>query len=367
MKVDAIELRRVRLPLVEPWRTSYGVETAREVLLVRAVGPEGEGFGECGALSEPGYSAEWIDGAHEVLRRYLAPRIVGREIDALEVAPALATVAGHPMAKAALETAMLDAELRASDLSLAAYLGATHERVPAGVAIGIVEPLSRLVDTVARHLAEGYRRVKLKIAPGYDVEIVRAVRERFPDLPLQVDANASYPADDVDALLALDPFDLLLVEQPFAPDDLLAHAALASRARTPVCLDESIVSAASARGAIALGACAVVNVKAARVGGYLEARRVHDVCAAAGVPVWCGGMLETGIGRAANLALAALPGFTLTGDLSASSRYFAQDITEPFVLDDGHLAVPRGPGIGVRPLAGALREATTMVEVIDGR
>jgi O-succinylbenzoate synthase len=221
-----------------------------------------------------------------------------------------------------------------------------------------------LLDVVDGFVAKGYARVKLKIDPGHDVDVVRAVRERFPDLPLQVDANGAYEPSDIDALLALDPYALLFIEQPFAPDELLAHAQLAAHSRTPVCLDESIVSAASARDAIALGACSVVNIKAPRVGGYLEARRVHDVCVARGVPAWCGGMLETGIGRAANLALAALPGFTLTGDLSESARYFSRDLTEPFVLDDGHLAVPSGPGIGVAPLREVLTELTTTVETL---
>jgi O-succinylbenzoate synthase len=369
MKVDAVELRRVRLPLVTPWRTVHGTETERDVLLVRVVGESvgrpTEGFGECGAASAPGYSPEWVDGAHDVLRRFLAPRVLGQEHTAPELEATLAFVAGHPMAKAALLTAVLDAELRAVDVSLASYLGAQRARVPAGVAVGITDPLGELLEVVTSHVSEGYGRVKLKIEPGHDLKVVQAVRDQFPDLALQVDANAAYTARDLDALVALDPFDLLLVEQPFAPDDLLLHAELARRARTPVCLDESIGSAADALTAIALGACSVVNVKAARVGGYLEARRVHDVCVATGVPVWCGGLLETGIGRAANLALAALPGFTLTGDLSASRRYFEVDLTEPFVLDDGMLAVPAGPGIGVTPLPDSLAACTTSVETIS--
>ncbi len=371
MKVDAIELRRARVPLVAPWRTSYGLETERDVLLVRVVGAaagrETEGFGECGASSAPGYWPEFVDGAHEVVRRFLAPLVLGGEHLPEELDATFAPVVGHPMAKAALATAVLDAELRAAGTSLASYLGATRDHVPAGVAVGITEPLDALLDVVASYVDEGYVRVKLKSEPGRDVEVVRAVRERFPDLALQVDANGAYTARDLDTLVALDRFGLLLVEQPFASDDLQLHAELARRARTPVCLDESIGSAAAARSAIALGACAVVNIKAARVGGYLEARRVHDVCVAAGVPAWCGGLLETGIGRAANLALAALPGFTLAGDLSASARYFARDLTEPFVLDDGALAVPTGPGIGVTPLPDVLAACTTSVELLDAR
>jgi O-succinylbenzoate synthase len=368
MRIAAVELRRVAMPLVAPWRTSYGVERVRDVLLVRVAGEHGgnatEGFAECGAATEPGYSPEWVDGAHEVLRRFLVPRVLGRRVGAHEVATACAAVAGNPMAKAALETAVLDAELRATRVSLASHLGAVREHVPAGVAVGIIEPIARLLGVIDEYVAQGYVRVKLKIAPGFDVDVVRAVRERFPDLALQVDANGAYDAGDIETLVALDAFDLLLVEQPFAADDLLAHAALARCARTPVCLDESIGSAAGARTAIELGACSVVNVKAARVGGYLEARRVHDVCVERGVPVWCGGLLETGIGRAANLALAALPGFTLPGDVSASSRYYERDLTEPFVLEDGALAVPSGPGIGVTPRADVVAEVTTAVETL---
>ena len=271
----------------------------------------------------------------------------------------MAPVKGHRMAKAALETALLDAQLRASGESFGRFLGAARDRVPCGVSVGIMDSIPRLLDAVEGYLDEGYVRIKLKIEPGWDEEPVRAVRERFPDVLLQADANAAYTLRDAPRLARLDPFELLLVEQPLPEDDLAGHAELARRIRTPVCLDESITSARIAADAIARGATSIVNVKPGRVGGFLEARRVHDVCAAHGVPVWCGGMLETGIGRAANLALAALPGCTLPGDTSASARYFAEDITEPFVLTDGHLPVPRGPGIGVRPLPEALRRFTT--------
>jgi O-succinylbenzoate synthase len=360
VRLDAVELRRVRLPLVTPMATAYGTVAERDVLLLHAVGPDSEGWGECVAMAEPLYSPEYVDGAAEVLRRWLLPALAARPWStAGDVSAALAAVKGHPMAKAALEMAVLDAELRAAGVSLAARLGATRGRVPSGVSVGIAGSAAELVDAVAAYLDEGYARVKLKIRPGWDVEAVRAVRERFgPDLPLQVDANGAYTLADADHLAGLDPFGLLLVEQPLADDDLAGHAELARRIATPVCLDESVTSARTAAAAIAAGACRVVNVKAGRVGGYLEARRVHDVCVAAGVAVWCGGMYETGLGRAANLALAALPGFTLPGDLSASGRYFHADITPPFVLEDGHLAVPSGPGIGVEPLTGALDEVT---------
>jgi O-succinylbenzoate synthase len=243
-------------------------------------------------------------------------------------------------------------------------LGAVRAAVDSGVSVGIHDEIPRLLDVVARHLDEGYMRIKLKIEPGSDIEQVRAVRERFPDILLQVDANAAYALRDARHLAKLDVFDLLLIEQPLPEDDVRAHAELAKIVRTPICLDESITSARAAADAIALGACSIINIKAGRVGGYLEARRVHDVCAANGVPVWCGGMLETGIGRAANVALAALPNFTLPGDTSASDRYYTRDITEPFVLRDGRLHVPSGPGLGVSPLPDVLDEVTRSVEQI---
>ncbi|POM26559.1 o-succinylbenzoate synthase [Actinomadura rubteroloni] len=364
MKIEGVELRRVALPLALPFRTSFGTETARDVLLVRVVTSDAEGWGECVAMADPLYSPEYVEGAADVLRRFLVPALP-RTVDAHAAERAMLPFKGHRMAKAALETAVLDAELRAAGTSLAAYLGASASRVPCGVSVGIMDSVPALLDAVAGYVAEGYVRVKLKIEPGWEVAPVRAVRERFgDDLLLQVDANAAFTLADAPLLARLDPFDLLLIEQPLAEDDLVQHAALARRLRTPLCLDEAIESAAHAAAAISLGSCSVVNVKPGRVGGYLEARRIHDLCRAHGLPVWCGGMLETGVGRAANLALSALPGFTLPGDTSASSRYFTDDITEPFVLDDGHLTVPSGPGIGAAPRPDRLAEVTTDSEWI---
>jgi O-succinylbenzoate synthase len=236
-------------------------------------------------------------------------------------------------------------------------------QIDVGVSVGITASVDALVGQVDRYVADGYRRVKLKIEPGWDVAPVRAVRERYPDLALQVDANGAYGLGDAETLAALDPFALLLIEQPLPEDDLRGHAALAAKLSTPICLDESITSVASAIEAIEMGACAIVNIKPGRIGGYLEAKAVHDACVARSVPVWCGGMLETGIGRAANVALASLPGFTLPADLSASDRYFHTDITEPFVLEDGRLRVPTGPGIGVTPVRDVLDRLTTSVEL----
>ena len=366
MKINGVELRRVGLPLVAPFETSFGTQTERDVLLLRVVTPEAEGWGECVAMAAPVYSPEYVDGAADVLRRHLLPALAAAgPVEAPGVARVLAPYHGHPMAKAALEMAVLDAELRAAGMPLATYLGAVTPRVPAGVSVGIMSSTDELVDAVDGYLAEGYLRIKLKIKPGWDLEPVRVVRERFgDDVLLQVDANTAYRLEDARHLARLDPFDLVLIEQPLPEDDIAGHAALATQLSTPVCLDESITSARSAADAITRGACAIVNVKPGRVGGYLEARRVHDVCVAHGVPVWCGGMLETGVGRAANAALAALPGFTLPGDTSASARYYARDVTAPFVLEDGHLAVPTGPGLGVEPLADVLDGVTTGTEWI---
>jgi O-succinylbenzoate synthase len=360
VKLRAVELRRIRMPLVSPFRTSFGVETDRDILLVRVETEDAEGWGECVAMADPLYSSEYADAAADVLTRFLVPALVSlKRLEATAVAPALARFKGHRMAKAALETAILDAELRAEGRSLARELGATRDRVPCGVSVGIMGSIPELLDAVDGYLAEGYLRIKLKIEPGWDVEPVRAVRERFGDnVLLQVDANTAYTLADARHLARLDPFDLLLIEQPLDEEDILGHVALARTVRTPICLDESIVSARAAADAIKLGACEIINIKPGRVGGYLEARRIHDVCAAHGVPVWCGGMLETGLGRAANVALAALPGFTLPGDTSASGRYYRADITEPFVLDGGHLDVPTGPGIGVTPMPDRLAEVT---------
>ena len=366
MKLTAVELRRISLPLVAPFRTSFGTETTKEALLVRAVTPEGDGWGECVAMGAPLYSSEYIDAAEDVIRRFLLPRLFAAgDVTAGQVAHLLEPIKGHPMAKAAVEMALLDAELRAAGQSLATFFGAVRDRVPSGVSVGIMDSIAQLLDVVAGYLAEGYVRIKLKIEPGWDVEPVAAVRDRFGDeLLLQVDANTAYTLGDARRLAELDRFGLLLIEQPLAEDDLRGHAELAKRIATPVCLDESVTSARAGAAAIALGACQVINVKPGRVGGYLEARKVAAVAAASGIPVWCGGMLETGIGRGANAALAACPEFTLPGDVSASGRFYARDITEPFVLEDGHIRVPTGPGIGVDVLPDVLAEFTTAADTI---
>ncbi|SFI49112.1 MULTISPECIES: o-succinylbenzoate synthase [Microbacterium] len=358
--LESLELRVLHLPLVAPFTTSFGTETVREVIVVRARTAGGEGWGEIVTQHAPLYSSEYTQGAWDVAEQFLAPAL----LDAGAVAPddvarILEPFVGHRMAKAGLELAVLDAALRAEGRSLAAHLGAVTDRIPSGVSVGIQRDPAALVDTVAGYLAEGYVRIKIKIKPGRDIADTAAVREAFGDIPLQVDANSAYTLADADTLAELDRFDLLLIEQPLQEDDIVDHATLAKRLSTPVCLDESIVSLKAARDALALGAASVINIKAGRVGGYLEAVRIHDLCRDAGVPVWCGGMLETGIGRAANAALAALPGFTLPGDVSASNRFYAQDIvTEPIVLEHGHVRVPTGPGLGVEIDEVALEQAT---------
>jgi o-succinylbenzoate synthase len=367
MKLEGVELRRIAIPLVAPFRTSFGTELDREAVLVRVVATEAEGWGECVAAAQPRYSSEYADGAADVLRRFLVPALLAvPEPDVHRAERAFAPIKGHSMAKAALECATLDAQLRVAGMSFGAFLGAVREAVPAGVSVGIMDSVSQLLDAVDRYLDAGYLRIKLKIEPGWDVAPVRAVRERYgSELLLQVDANTAYTLADARQLAKLDPFDLLLIEQPLPENDLAGHAELSRLVRTPICLDESITSAAVAMHAISIGATRIVNIKPGRVGGYLEARRIHDVCAAHGVPVWCGGMLETGIGRAANVALAALPDFTLPGDTSASDRYYARDITDPFVLEDGYVRVPSGPGLGVEPDPEALDAVTVSTEWIS--
>jgi o-succinylbenzoate synthase len=363
--VQAVELVRVRLPLVRPFRTSFGVQHERDALLVRVSADDVDGWGECVTTAAPVYSPEYTDGAAHVLEHHLVPTLLrqGPRLTGADVRRRLAGVRGHQMARAALEVAVLDAQLRRDGVSLAGHLGGVRDRVPAGVSIGIPDGgTHELLDLVATYLAEGYLRIKCKVAPGFDVAPMQAVRERFgADLALQVDANAAYDPDDAGHVAALDGLDELgleLLEQPFGARRLQAHARHAARWRTPVCLDESIEDADDAADAIAIGACAIVNIKLGRVGGLAEAVAIHDLCVAQHLPVWCGGMLETGIGRAANVALASLRGFTMPGDTSASDRYFAEDLTEAFRLDDGHLRVPSAPGLGVTPREEMLRPAT---------
>ena len=364
--IESVELRRIALPLVSPFRTSFGTDTARDILLVRVIGSESEGWGECVAGNEPLYSSEYVEAAHHVLTHHLVPRLQHRTIHCTDVASTLSPVKDHRMAKGALEAAVLDAQLRANDQSMAKYFGAVRTTVPSGVSVGIAESIDALVTTVGQYLDDGYVRIKLKIEPGWDLEPVSAIRRIYGDaVPLQVDANAAYTRDDGPLLAQLDAFNLLLIEQPLPEDDITGHALIARQVRTPICLDESIVSVGAALDAIERKACSIINIKAGRVGGYLEALRIHDVCQESNVPVWCGGMLETGIGRAMNLALAALPNFTVTGDVSASERFWHRDIvTNPVRLENGHVTVPSGPGSGVDLDWDFLDSVTTSSQVV---
>jgi len=355
-ELEAVELVRVRVPLLRPFTTSFGTSKIKDAILVRAIGGGLEGWGECVAMEKPLYSGEWNEGAWLILRDHLVPAAL---------AGSDSRIRGHPMAASALEAALLDLRLRSEGNSLTRHLGGTRNRVACGVSVGLEKDLDRLVSLVAGFVEAGYRRVKLKIEPGRDVEVVKAVREAFPDVPLTVDANAAYTLDDRKVFEALDEFGLGYVEQPLREDDLVGHARLQERIATPVCLDETITSEAVARGAVDIGACRIINVKIGRVGGLAESKRIHDWALGAEVPLWCGGMLETGIGRAANVALASLPGFSLPGDTSASNRYFERDLTRPFEVDrDGTMEVPTGPGIGVEPEPDFLEAATVAREQI---
>jgi o-succinylbenzoate synthase len=366
MKLKEIELRRIHIPLVRPFRTSFSTQTSREVLLVKVTNENGTvGWSECVAMSEPLYSPEYVAGCQDMMKRFLIPALRDKlDLTAEDVPIILKPFLGWQMTKAALETAVLDAQLRDRNVSLATYLGATKSKVACGVSVGIANNLTELAEEVKSYVDAGYRRIKLKIQPGWDIEAVKTIRELYPKIALQVDANQAYSRSDSGRLGKLDQFDLLLIEQPLDEHDILGHALLAKEIKTPVCLDESITSLRSAEDALELKATSVINIKPGRVGGYIESVKIHNLCVGRNIPVWCGGMLETGIGRAANLALAALPGFILPGDTSASSRYFKKDITMPFIMEDGYLNVPTGAGIGVTPDMDYLNEITIDKEVI---
>ncbi len=362
-------IHSLEIPLVRPFRTSFGSQSVRDVALVEAVGDSGiSGWGECVTMAWPGYSAEYTRGAINVLREFLIPTLAPL-LDSTpapdSVRAALSVMQGNPMAKSAIETALLDVWLKERNLSLGEFLGATRDRVDCGVSVGIPNSIEDLITEVGQYVEQGYRRIKLKVEPGWDLDALRAVRAQWPEIPLQVDANQAYRRSDAEHLAKFDEFNLLLIEQPLPEDDLLGHKLISSVISTPICLDESILSVESAEGAIEFGATTIINIKPGRVGGFLTARDIHDLCVERSIPVWCGGMLETGIGRAANIALAALPGFTLPGDTSASNRYYQEDVTEPFVLDNGQLHVPTGPGIGVEPIAANLTAFSTATERIE--
>jgi O-succinylbenzoate synthase len=351
LSIRAVRLHEVALPLVRPFRTSFGEERLRRAVLVEVESDGVTGWGECVASERPRYSEEWLEPAWATLERFVAPALLDGPIaDPREVGARLRWIRGNRMSKAAAEAGVTDAWLRLRGQGLAAHLGAVRDRVPCGVSVGIAPSAEAMLEEIAGYLGHGYRRVKLKIEPGRDLDVVRRVREALPGTPLSVDANAAYRLADAPLFEALDELELVMIEQPLHHEDLTDHARLQARLQTPICLDESIRSAHDAAGALEMGSCRIVNIKPGRVGGLLEAVRIHDVARERGAPAWIGGMLETGVGRAVNVALAALPGVTLPGDTSASDRYFEQDLTDPFeVAADGTMAVPTGPGIGVAP------------------
>jgi O-succinylbenzoate synthase len=352
MKIERIELHHISQPLVHPFRTSFGTQLDRPCILV-AVHSEGlVGWGECVAHSDPSYSYETMTTAWHVLSDFLIPLVLGQELTSPREVPALfRRVRGHPMAKASLENAVWDLMARARDLPLSQLLGGgQRDRVEVGVSIGIQPTLPQLLDRVAQFVAKGYRRIKIKIEPGWEMEPLAAVRGRFPKVRVMADANSAFSLDDVGLFRQMDSLNLLMIEQPLHYDDIADHAKLQAQIESPICLDESLHSPNHVRWAIEMKACRIVNMKVGRVGGLTNALIIHDMCVETGIPLWCGGMLETGVGRAANLHLATLPNFTLPGDISATERYYAEDIAEPtFHLnpEDSTITVPTGPGLGV--------------------
>lgn len=350
MQIRRVELREIHLALLHPFETSFGRTAERHIILVRVEDSEGrEGWGECVAEETPHYSEEWTESAWAVMERFLAPLLVVAPFESAGCVDALfSSVRGNRMAKAALETACWDLEARIRGLPLWQLLGGTRTEIVSGVAIGLQPTTSALLDGVRQELAAGYQRVKIKIKPGHDLELVKAVRAEFPDIALMVDANSAYRLSDAPLLRELDQYELMMIEQPLAHDDIAGHARLQRQLSTPICLDESIRSSDDAHHAIELGACRVINLKVGRVGGYFQACQIEQVCRENGIAVWCGGMLEAGIGRAHNIALSTLAGFTLPGDVSASARYWSEDIIEPpvTVSSRGTIVPPSGPGIG---------------------
>jgi O-succinylbenzoate synthase len=349
MKIESVELRRVFLPYVAPFETSGWREEGSHAIIVRVEGDGVVGWGEAPVGQNPFYNEENTKTAWSILQDYLVPMLMQADLQSpYDVTPAFQRVRGNRMAKAGLEFAVWDLFARRAGVSLAQLLGGTRDRVPVGVSVGIQKDIPTLLWVVDNYLSDGYRRIKLKIKPGWDVAPTRAVRATWPDLLLQVDANSIYHLADAPHLAELDEFGLLLIEQPLGHDDIFDHAKLKPQLRTPLCLDESIVSPEHARWAVELHACDIINIKPSRIGGLADAKRIHDLAQAAGIPVWHGGMLETGIGRAINVALASLPNFTLPGDISANDRYFARDIVQnPFTLNpDSTLTVPTGIGHG---------------------
>lgn len=364
--IERIELALLYLPYVHFFETSFGREEGRTFLIVKVYSEGLCGYGEVVASEAPLYSYETTSTSWLVLENYFIPLVFKKGITRAEDFYREAKrFRGHPMARAGLELALWDLQAKKADVPLTRLYGGIHEEIPAGVSLGIEDSVRDLIDRVIFFWREGYKRIKIKIKPGWDIEVAKEIRKEFPTLPLQADANGAYSLKDKEAIKMLDEFNLLMLEQPFPPYDLWDHSRLQKEIKTPLCLDESIISEDTARQALEMGSCRVINIKVGRVGGMVEARRIHDHCRREGIPVWCGGMLESGIGRAHNLHIASLPNFKLPSDLSASSRYYREDLIDPPIeLEaDGTIKVPTGPGIGVNPVAERIRKATIREEV----
>jgi O-succinylbenzoate synthase len=370
VKLSSLTLHHLSMPLVAPFETSFGVTNDRECILVSIQSEGLTGWGECAVDRDPGYSYETVGTAWHILKDFIAPSLLGRYVtDAIDFQQHVENIRGHNLAKAGVEMALWDLLGKRQGKSLREMLGGQRERVDVGVSVGLQDSPEALVDRVEKYLAAGYGRIKIKIKPGRDVGDAEAVRKAFPHIPLQVDANSAYTLETCQALRPLDRLRLLLIEQPLNEEDLWNHSKLQKQFHTPICLDESIISLLHARSALEMEACKIINIKPGRVGGVSQAVLIHDLCRAQGVPVWCGGMLETGVGRAANLALASLPGFTLPGDISASDRYYIEDVTrERFKLDPGStIDVPSAPGLGVTVNTTALKKFSLAKLQLSGK
>jgi O-succinylbenzoate synthase len=369
VRIERLELALVKLPLVRFFETSFGRIYHKQFIIVRVDEGGESGYGECVAEQDPYYSSETTETAWHIITEFIAPRVIAAEFGhPRDIFPALKAIRGHNMAKAAVEMAAWDLFARREGAPLSTVLGGRRDRIASGVSIGIQDSLDDLAGLVERELAAGYRRIKIKIKPGWDLDAVAMIRKRFGKVPLMVDANAAYTLAHADHLARLDEFDLMMIEQPLDYDDIADHAALQRRLKTPICLDESIKTVHVAEAAIAAGACKIINIKPGRVGGFAESIRLHDLCERHGIPVWHGGMLESGIGRAANIHLSTLSNFSLPGDVAASKRYFEPDLIEPpiEVASDGTIAVPTGPGLGVSILLDRLERATLRRAAIEG-
>ncbi|HEX3354794.1 MAG TPA: o-succinylbenzoate synthase [Terriglobales bacterium] len=367
MKIESITLREIRMPLVHFFETSFGRLYSRRILLLTAQCDDTAGWSECVAGEDPFYSSEWIETAWSTIKHYLAPAVLGRTVTAAhETAGLMAKVRAHRMAKAAIENALWDAEARQKQQPLWKLLGGTTRQIQCGVSIGIQDSVEQLLEKVERELAAGYRRIKVKVKPGWDVNVLERIRSRWPEILLSCDANSAYTLDEVEHLRKFDRFKLLMIEQPLWNDDIYYHARLQRELQTAICLDESIRHARDAAAAVETGACRIVNIKVGRVGGFSEAKKVHNVCQDNNVPVWCGGMLESGVGRAHNIALSTLQNFRLPGDVSASKRYWKEDIIEPEVevSPQGTIAVSDEPGTGYRIREDLIEKLTVRKEMI---